>query len=360
VALHLALASMAHAQDMQIAAAVQVTDAGDAAKTRSQALSEAMAQALDQSVEQTAPELRGRLYLISQRAREFVTSYRVTDESEQDGRLNLRIVAQVDVARLVRELQAALPSAKRTDGRPKVLVCARFTGAESLATGLAEAAKELLSQRGQSVELGTSERCATESTWPGPRLSFDGGLQTPLSEVRGTSPRLWSALLRGSWQFWADPTGQPQREAGDGAGFAEQREEALSQAVVSLGRPLLGRLAERSGLLGRPGGGVLLIATGLRSPSVMSKLWKALLALPGVRRVEPRRFLVAEGGDEQVHFQLTTTTNPETLGTALYRTPIAGLRVQVVPLGPSTLRLDCVSAQDLPSAEPAAPEAATP
>ena len=80
----------------------------------------------------------------------------------------------------------------------------------------------------------------------------------------------------------------------------------------------------------------------------------------GVARVEPRRFLLADSGDELVHFQLTTTTPAETLGTALYRTPIAGLRVQVTPVGPSTLRLECVPAQDLPSAEPPVTDAGTP
>ena len=123
---------------------------------------------------------------------------------------------------------------------------------------------------------------------------------------------------------------------------------------------MLTKLAERTGLLGRPGGGVLLLATGLRTAAVMNKLWKALLALPGVSRVEPRRIVLSDGGDEQVHFQLMTQTSTETLGTALYRTPVAGLRMQVVPLGPSALRLDCVPAQDLPSAEVPEAEAAAP
>lgn len=348
------VARLASAQEMQIESAVQVALQEDAAKTRSQALSEAMARALDLAIEQAAPEVRGRLYLVSSRAREFVSSYRVIEESELDGRLSLKMVAQVDVAHLVRELQAALPKSKRSDGRPKVLVCARLAGADTVAASLASEARDLLLQRGQPVELGSIERCqmGTMSSWPGPRLVFDGSVATPTAEVRGTSPRLWSAQVRGSWQYFADATAQPQTESGDGTEFAERREDALALATAQLGRPLLSRLADRNGLLGRVGGGVLLIATGLRSPQVMTKLWKALLALPGVSRVEPRRVLLAEGADEQVHFQLTTTTTPETLGTALYRTPIAGLRVQVVPLGPATLRLDCVSAQELPSSTP--------
>ncbi len=356
----------ASAQEMQIESAVQVAVQEDVAKTRSQALSEAMARALELAVEQAAPDVRGRLYLVSARAREFVSSYRVVEETEQDGRLSLKIAAQVDVAHLLRELQAVLPKSKRGDARPKILVCARWAGAETSAATLAAEARDLLVQRDQPVELGSAERCQPSalSSWPGPRLIFDGTVTANAAEVRGTSPRLWSSLVHGGWQYFADANAQPQTETGDGIGFAERTEAALAQATAQLGRPLLSRLAERSGLLGRVGGGVLLIATGLRSPQVMNKLWKALLALPGVSRVEPRRFLVLDGVDEQVHFQLTTTTNSETLGTALYRTPIAGLRVQVVPLGPSTVRLDCVPAQELPSATPDAQqlptEAATP
>jgi hypothetical protein len=356
------LPGRAFSQEMQIEAAVQVALQDDAAKTRSQALSDAMTQALEQSVEQAAPELRGRLYLVSARAREFVKSYRVIEDSEQDGRLSLKIAAQVDVARLVRELQAALPKTRRTDGRPKILLCARVTGAETAALGLLTAAADVLQQRDQPTEIGKSENCTDSAvaSWPGPRLLFDGSLVTKVAEVRGTSPLLWSALLRGSWQYVTDGSSPPLSEAGEGVGFAEQPDAALAQAVTQLGRPLLLRLAERQGLFGRPGGGVLLMASGLRSPSVMNKLWKALLALPGVARIEPRRFLLSESGDELVHFQLTTTTPAETLGTALYRTPIAGLRVQVTPVGPSTLRLECISAQELPSAEPPGTDAGTP
>lgn len=356
----------ASAQEMQIESAVQVALQEDVAKTRSQALSDAMARALELAVEQAAPDVRGRLYLISARAREFVSSYRVVEETEQDGRLSLKIAAQVDVAHLLRELQAVLPKSKRGDGRPKILVCARLAGAETSAATLAAEARDLLVQRDQPVELGSAERCQLSnlSSWPGPRLIFDGTVTAKAAEVRGTSPRLWSSLVHGGWQYFADANAQPQTESGDGTGFAERTDDALVQATAQLGRPLLSRLAERNGLLGRVGGGVLLIATGLRSPQVMNKLWKALLALPGVSRVEPRRFLVSDGADEQVHFQLTTTTSSETLGTALYRTPIAGLRVQVVPLGPSTVRLDCVPAQELPSAtmdaQPLPTEAATP
>ncbi len=352
--------SSAFSQELQIETAVQVAQTDDAAKTRSQALSDAMSQALTQAVEQSAPELRGRLYLIAPRAREFVTSYRVVEETETDGRLSLKIVSQVDVARLLRELQAALPKPKRVDGKPPVLLCVKLSGAQSLEEKLVGEARELLSQNSQPVEIGNPDRCAPESAWSGLRLSFDGSLQAPIGEVRGTVPRLWSAHVRGGWQLLVDPSTPPQHESGDGVAFAERGDTALSQAVSQIGRPLLAKLAERTGLFGRPGGGVLLVATGLRSVTVMNKLWKALLALPGVSRVEPRRIVLSDTGDEQVHFQLATQTSTETLGTALYRTPVAGLRVQVVPLGPSALRLDCVPAQDLPSAEPVDGEAKAP
>ncbi len=351
-ALWFADSAPAGAQELQVETAAQVAQTDDAKKTRSQALSDAMNQALAQAVEQSAPELLGRLYLVTPRAREFVTSYRVVEETEADGRLSLKIVSQVDVARLLRELNAALPKPKRTDGKPPVLLCVKLSGAPSLEEKLVTEARELLSQNAQPVEVGSPERCAKDSAWTGLRISFDGSLQAPVGEVRGTMPRLWSAHVRGVWQLVVDPNTPPQTETSDGVAFAERGDTALGQAVGQVGRPLLGKLAERTGLFGRPGGGVLLVATGLRSVTVMNKLWKALLALPGVSRVEPRRIVLSESGDEQVHFQLYTQTSTETLGTALYRTPVAGLRVQVVPLSRSALRLDCVPAQDLPSAEP--------
>lgn len=358
LALLLGLASPAAAQDMQIESSAQVAVQEDAAKARSQALSEAMRQAVDLAVEQAAPEVRGRTYLLGARARDFVPSYRIVEESEQDGRLVLKIVAQVDVTQVIKELQAGLPKSKRSDGRAKVLVCVQLIGADGLADALLTDAKELLMQRGQLVELGTAEQCRAGSAWSGPRLSFEGNVAAPAGQVRGTSPRLWSAQLKGRWQLAVDGA-QVQSETGEGSGFAETAEAALGLAVAPLGRPLLGKLAERSGLLGRVGGGVLLVTTGLRTPQVMNKLWKALAALPGVTRVELRRILQSDSGDEQVHFQLTTTATTETLGTALYRTPMAGLRVQVVPLGPTTLRLDCVPAQDLPSGSPDSPSNTT-
>ncbi|MFO0653619.1 MAG: hypothetical protein U0787_00905 [Polyangia bacterium] len=348
------------AQELQVETAVQVALTDDASKTRNQALSDAMGQALLQAVEQSAPELRGRLYLVAPRAREFVSSYRVVEETEQDGRLLFKIVSQVDVARLLRELQTALPKPKHSDGKPSVLLCVKLAMAEPLIEKLQASARELLGQRSLNVELGNADRCGPGSTWPGMRLSFEGNLESAVAEVRGTTPRLWSAHVRGVWQFVVAPGAPPQQEAGDGVAFADRDDAALDQALGQVGRPLLTKLAERTGLLGRPGGGVLLLATGLRTAAVMNKLWKALLALPGVSRVEPRRIVFSDGGDEQVHFQLMTQTSTETLGTALYRTPVAGLRMQVVPLGPSALRLDCVPAQDLPSAEVPEAEAAAP
>lgn len=359
LALLLGLASPVAAQELQIETSAQVAVQDDVTKARSQALTEAMRQAVDLAVEQAAPEVRGRTYLLGARVRDFVPSYRIVEESEQDGRLVLKIAAQVDVAQVQKELQAGLPKSKRGDGRPKVLVCVQLIGADSLASVLATEAKDLLTQRGQLVELGTSEQCRAGSSGPGPRLSFDGNVAAPQVQVRGTSPRLWSAQLKGRWLFAPDATAQGQSEAGEGSGFAETPEAALSLAVTPLGRPLLAKLAERSGLLGRVGGGVLLVTTGLRTPQVMNKLWKALAALPGVTRVELRRISPSDAGDEQVSFQLTTTATTEMLGTALYRTPIAGLRMQVVPLGPSTLRLDCVPAQELPSASPDSPANST-
>ena len=54
----------------------------------------------------------------------YLATAGVVEETEQDGRLLFKIVSQVDVARLLRELQAALPKPKHSDGKPSVLLCA--------------------------------------------------------------------------------------------------------------------------------------------------------------------------------------------------------------------------------------------
>ena len=64
--------------------------------------------ALERAVLQVAPEARGRLYVVSGRARQYITSLRVLSEGESGGQLQVRISAQVDVPRLLREIPRSM------------------------------------------------------------------------------------------------------------------------------------------------------------------------------------------------------------------------------------------------------------
>ena len=99
------------------AVSAQVPVQDDAARARARALLEAMNQALEQAVTQAAPEARGRLYLLAARARDYITTYRVLEEGESGGQFLLRLEAQVDLPRLLHDLQGTLPASRQASTR---------------------------------------------------------------------------------------------------------------------------------------------------------------------------------------------------------------------------------------------------
>ena len=107
------------------AVSAQVPVQDDAARARARALLEAMNQALEQAVTQAAPEARGRLYLLAARARDYITTYRVLEEGESGGQFLLRLEAQVDLPRLLHDLQGTLPASRQASARrAALLLCA--------------------------------------------------------------------------------------------------------------------------------------------------------------------------------------------------------------------------------------------
>lgn len=354
----------AWAQVLPIETEGSAVHVGDGSRTREQALASAMMLALEQAVEQSAPNLRGRVYLLSARYRQFVLGYRVLSETEQAGKLTLKLETQVDTTSLLRELQRTLPQHRKAQKKGAVRLCAKWTGPLLQKEKIVEQAQSRLEKSGLTVEVDASENCDGE----GFRLLYSGQLVGPIDEVRGTKPRLFFAKARATWQLFAPTSGTAHAETSEAESLRDQAAAAMEEAARQSAQDALAGLVERTKLAEQPTGSVLLVASGLGSPAVLKKVWRALLGLPGVTQVELRRIHAAKNpanhqaspsaspsagkNDEQVHFLLTTNADVETLSAALYRTPIASLRVQVSPLSPTALRMDCVAAQELPSSEP--------
>lgn len=331
------------AQSLRVETTAQALLQEDVSHARAQALSFAMTAAVEQAVEQTAPVLRRRLYLVSHQAAEFVPSYRVLEESQRDGRLLLRVVCEVDVTSLLQRLQTVLPPNRRNGKKTRLWLCVR-DGFPAQPAFVEEVHKWL---ENQNFAVETGPGCLSNF----PRLQFDADLLSASEEVRGTSPKQLFAKARGTWQFSAAADAKPQSETTEAMALAGQAEVAQAQAMAQLSVPLVSRLLDRLGLSAQVNDGVLIVVGGLRSFGSLRKLWRALWGLPGVTSVQPWHVTPKLDGEGLVLFRLQTNTDVQTLGTALYRTPIASLTVQVSPLSPTALRLDCVSSSELPSAE---------
>jgi hypothetical protein len=359
----------AHAQgpagpSFEVSAQVTVQD--DAARARARALLDAMNQVLEQAVAQAAPEVRGRLYLLSPRARDYILTYRVLEEGESGGQFALRLQAQVDLPRLLRDLQGTVPAGQKTSARrPALQLCT--PAADAVAGAAVEQARALLTGRGETVEVLSPGLCA--GAIGGSNLAVPGGAPahavlaltleapSPGEEVRGTLPPRFGALGRASWRvrrLGASSAGSESAisETAELYAFADSAEQAMTQAQQGAAAAALERLLKRPGVLPYSGNAVLVSILGAGSYASYQQLLRVLGALPGVTRAEPRRFVAASPGagtaDDLVQVQVRTSATPESLGAALGRTPLSGLRLQIAPQGPGELRVVCAPGSALP------------
>ncbi len=351
----------------------QVPTQDDPARARARALQEAMSQALEQAVTQAAPEARGRLYLLSARARDYITTYRVLEEGETTGQFLLRLEAQVDLPRLLRDLQGTLPAGRQTSSRrAALLLCATPGGpdpggpADAAATVL-DKARALLTESGETVELVSPALCSAASASANPAalskspaqallmLTLEGG--APAQEVRGTLPRLFGALGRvtiRALRLGAAAAGSEAllSETAEAAVFAPAAESAVAGAQQRAAMTALGQLLKRPGVLPYNGSSVLVSILGAGSYPNYQQLLRVLGALPGVTRAEPRRFLAKSGpapAEDLIQVLVHTTASPEALGAALGRTPLSGLHLQVVPQAVGELKVVCAPGGALPA-----------
>lgn len=362
----LGVSPQARAQAPSFAASAAVPVQEDLVKARAQALSDALGRALEQAVAQVAPEARSRVYLVLGRARDYVTTYRVLEEGELAGQFQIRLEVQFDLSRLLRDLQSDKSRPAPAQSAP-LLVCTPSDAAPAQAA--LSAARGLLGEQGVTTESLPAAACAERLKSGAALLAlvFDENPQS--AEIRGTQPARFGAQARAEWRL-SRGSGEPLRESGEGTMFLDSAAGAVAEAQRVAALTALRQLVKRpgAGLLGmsRGAAGVTLTLEGAFSYGSYQQLMKAMAALPGVSRVEPRRFFsqpatasppgnpaetpAAPVEERQVQVMLHTAATAETIGAALGRAPLGGLRLQVAPLGPSELRVICVAATNVPTA----------
>lgn len=342
----------------------------DVMRARDRSLQEAMQRVLEQAVAQAAPEARGRLYLVSARAREYVTTYRMVEESATDGQFRVRIQAQVDLPRLLRDLQVPAGEGRPTP-RSLILLCAEEPGdAEGLG-----ALRSTLSAYGPTLPQGAcpaggqaanqeasqaasqAKKMATAMGAAGAQVGLLVRVASgaPAAEVRGTQPPLYGASATARVGLYRG-AGSPLEESRESFGFAESAKDAEQAARRLAGQAALAALLPR---LGAPGStetttGVAVSLDGVGSYGDYQRLLKVMAAMPGVTRVEPRSFIGGAQG-MRVEVQLVTGSPANVLGASLGRTPIPGLRLQVMPEGSGKLQLLVAPEAALPGGGGAAP-----
>lgn len=362
---------------------------GDVVRGRERALADAMQRALEQAVLQAAPEARGRLYVVSGRARQYVTSFRVLSEGESAGQFQVRISAQVDVPRLLRDLQPGArgdAGPRRAAGRRGLLVCtaqadaARASpGAAAVAGAALSALREELAGAAAPAPTSACPEAAAEGEWPR-ALSRAGAaaavllLETRAVEapvpLRGTLPQQFGAALRVTLALISE-RGDRAQEGAEAFGFGDSvetaQQAAARQAAQRAAAALLPKLRSLSpGAAGPEGTALLLTLEGVPSYGAYQALLRTVAALPGVQSVEPQRFSPREG---QVGLAVGLAApdaagagGPAGLGALLARTPLSGLRVQVMPPEGNRLRVLVAPEHALPAAPPppSTPPAAPP
>lgn len=342
----------------------------DPVKARERALSDGMQRAVEQAVVQAAPEARGRLYIVSGRSRSYVSSYRVLGENESGGQLQLRLAAQVDLPRLLRDLRPAGEKARGPGDRAGLRLCAALSPATTPGTpgqdALQGAALTAL-REGLSPLPVSSGACPT-----GDALALaltEVTLVEPATPVRGTAPPQVGARARVTLALRGPGAAEAHAES---YGFGEGAEAAQRDAAGRAAAQALGEILPRLRGLLPPAPGeaerVTVALDGVPSARDLQTLTRTLAALPGVQGVERRRFAVdgqrrsMDGAPRccalSVEVQVGFGGGAAALGALLGRTPLPGLRVQVMPPEGARLPVLVVSEQALPAAPDAPPGAA--
>lgn len=346
----------AQAPAVEISASAPLLAAGgDAVRARERALKDALRLAVEQSALAAAPESRGRLYLVSARARDYVTTYRVLEEGEAGGQFTVRVAAQVDLPRLLRDLRVGAlpgpPQAAGQQGRPRVLLCV-----DDLAGDEANTAREALSGRaailppsacprareGEGADLAAAKK--EHQAALAARVRTEVG---PPAPIRGTHPPLFGATAQAHLTLHAG--GAATEDTAAATEFAPAPDAAAQAARGAAARAALSRvLPALLGRLPEPGAdGVTVTLAGVETYARYQQLLRMLAALPGVSAAEPQRF----GPGPTLTLHLRTAADAEAVAAALRRTPLSEARLEATARDPHHL-LVTLRAEAPPPAAP--------
>lgn len=347
---------------------------GDRVRARERALDEAFRQAVEQAVAtildpKVIAERAGQLKLsVYPKARGYIATYRILEEGDQGALFQVRIEAQVAVARLAREVQASQAVAPAKAPKARAWVClSERAGAASFGPSPSE--KRLIAAvaaRGVEAVAGAGD-CAPPVPDGAPddgkgaaaavAASAQGAVVGALSiepqgNVRGTSLSLCHArvalhLVEANGRRSGAATGEGDAwaatatAAGDDAARA-----ALDKALATLGPALGARWPASSG----PGAGLIVFVAGGARWIEYQSLVRALSAIPGVGSVAPRRF-DASG----VELSIRTAAPASSVAAALSKTPPDrdGVQFSAEAAGDLELRVRVTSPD--PAPQPAAP-----
>ncbi len=325
---------------------------GDRVRARERALDEAMRQAVEQAAQTVldpqslvarSSDLKLRIY---PRARTYVGTYRVLDESEVGGVFQMHISAQVAVSRLARDLATqAPPQLPRLSSKLRGVVCARVSGDAALISAVTTDAEKTLREQlaARGVEAIAAPATCTESA--AAEAAKVGAAQgalvaaieiSPAGSVRGTDRLAAKAkvMLR-----IVEPEGRASgAEDAEREAYAPSLEraaataarEALTAALVPLQSKLVHYWAPPA-----PQGGVMVKVSRLSRHSDYVAIVRALSALPGVSGVDPRRFARGEA-----ELNVRTTSAAPQLAASLNRMPPAGIRVSSHPASDGSLSIE--------------------
>lgn len=365
----------AHADTRTVEAAGEAAGAGDA---RVRAIDTALADAVSRVLVELVPEdarQRHRKPLaddIVRRARLYVTSFRVLEESQAEGRVRLRLVAELDLDKLRAKLTelgvSSAPAVPAAAGRsrPRVVVLLHAALGDDVATTFGERGgdggvagraltQELRDYGFDVVAAAGSAPPVSRETEPGVPLAgaaaaelarragaggafvigVEAGLDGP---IRGT--RLVGARGRAVLRV-IDARGEVAelaRAEVSGAGFGAAAEEAMSRAVRELSSRMLRAVSSTLVEVWPPvitsDEAILVEVVGVRGWQAVRALIEHLAATQGVVRVWPRHL-----GTRGVILAVATDMDRQRVASALKRAELPWGRVSVSAWGDSGLRV---------------------
>ena len=368
VATVLLAATVAHADDPTFEALGQAPIAGgDRVRARDRALDEAFRQAVEQAVAtilepQVIAARASQLKLsVYPKARSYMTTWSIVEEGDQGALFQVRVSAQVAVARLARDVQApqAVKPAPAQKGKAAVCLVERREAAPWTPSSLEKELARAATARGvEAAPLGGRCAPATQGA-TGAADDLDDRQAGALAKGTGAQGALVglvtareTGVVRGTALATAhaearlhlvESDGRPIGAAtverddwdatADGALAAASR-EALDGALRAIGPRISDRWPS-----GGAAGGVVAHVAGVEHFAALQALSRTLASTPGVGGVTPRRF-----DPSGIDLFIETAAPAGALAAALLRAPAEtdGTRFSAEAIGDLELKVRVV------------------